>query len=671
MTQQPERHDGLHRWLLLAILLLGVVLRLHHLTAPLADTHNWRQTQTAMITRNLYRDGFNLWSPHVDFYCTAEICSESGLLVLEFPLYNTIVALLYKIFGMREILGRLVSIGFSIGAALLLYRFTSRLSGTTVALFATLYFILSPLSVFYGRAFMPESLMLFAGIGALLYFHDWLQNERWLTFTIAIIFTITTSLVKLPMIHILIPMAYMAWAQHGRGLFRKKALALFLILSLVPPAIWSLHSATSPNLGMTWLLSDLNLLRGKELYLVIWKRLGQDVLTSVGRALFVLGLFLGLRKKGERVLDIWFGATILYVLALGRGNAVHHYYQLPLLPMAVIYIGKAMALLPRLGLRRFLWLPVTALLIVATGAESLKITKPWYGEEIQGLYQFAETVKRTTPAGSPIMLSSSFINFAPWDPRLLYAFDRRGWNIRPENLLQSLQQPAKRRADYLVMYPTEGLEPGLMQQLLTRYRLLAVQKPRMTGLVFDLAVSETRVQVQPIVREGFESENTARDRWESWGEGFSISSKERWKGLGSLLLQAAPGGYRLLKHGRIEIHPESIYLARVRVRTEYLEGSGAGIFHSTYSASESSSQLSADYALVPPGEGWREASLLFTPPEGARSLLIGLGGVDIKGTVWFDDFELLEIRSKGPGEALREQASVEGHRNPSGRANPQ
>lgn len=502
MTAQPAgpvtdetSHASLphERWLLFAILILGVVLRLHHITKPLGDHHSWRQTQTAMIAANLYRDGLNLWSPRVDFYCT-ELCSETGLLVLEFPLYNVLVALLYRIFGLREIFGRLLSIASSTLAALFLYRLTKRIAGPYVALFAAVYFVLSPISVFYGRAFMPESLMLCAGIGALLYFYDWLQDERGTTFSIAVIFAITAFLVKFPMIHIVIPMIYMAWARHGRGLFRKKALALFLTLFLLPSAIWLYHSATSPNLNMRWLLSDLDLLRGKDLYRIMWGRLGRDVLTSVGRGLFICGLLLGLRKTEERVLDVWLGAAVLYLLALGMGNIVHDYHQLPLVPIASIYIGKAIAYLPQLRLRRFVWLPLTALLIVATGAESRSILTPWYGEDIPGLYQFAETVKRTVPQGPPIMVSSSYVSFAPWDPRLLYAFDRRGRNVPPQYLKQALGQAGSPGTTHLVIYPTEGLDPALLAHLVANYPTAAVQKTAATGMVFDIGPARTEAQ---------------------------------------------------------------------------------------------------------------------------------------------------------------------------------
>jgi hypothetical protein len=230
----------------------------------------------------------------------------------------------------------------------------------------------------------------------------------------------------------------------------------------------------------------------------MWKRLGRETLTSVGRALFIVGLLVGLRQTRERVLDVWLGAAVVYVLALGRGNLVHDYYQLPLVPVASIYIGKAIASLSQLRLRRFVWLPLTAALIVTAGAESRRIVKPWHAEYITGLWQFADTVKRSVPPGPPILVSSSYVSFVPWDPRLLYAFHRKGWNIRPDKLRERLEQPEGPGARHLVIYPTDGLDPVLMRYLVARYPVAAAQKTLMTGMVFDLGSADGGAQRSPV-----------------------------------------------------------------------------------------------------------------------------------------------------------------------------
>ena len=45
-------------YLLLSIFLLSIIIHLKGINSPLLDFHSWRQTQTAMIARNYYRNGF-------------------------------------------------------------------------------------------------------------------------------------------------------------------------------------------------------------------------------------------------------------------------------------------------------------------------------------------------------------------------------------------------------------------------------------------------------------------------------------------------------------------------------------------------------------------------------------------------------------------------------------
>ncbi len=495
-------HRALSRehWLLVAVLAIGVLLRLRHVTAPLFDHHSWRQTQTTMIARNLYREGFDLWSPRVDFYC-AEFCSESGLLVLEFPLYNAIVALLYKLFGLHDPLGRLVSLGFAVGAAYLLYRLARRFYGATASLIAALFFTISPISVFFGRAFMPEALMIFAGIGALLYFHTWLEDGQWSSFGLALSFAIAAFLVKFSMLHLAIPIAYMAWRRYGRAAVREWRLYLFVGLFLVPSLVWFLHAHNSPNLNMYWLVSrPEHVFDNHEFFPIMWKRLRGDVLTPVGLGLFLFGLLLGLRQKSERMFDVWLVAAIVLVAVMGPGNWAHDYYQLPLVPIASIYIGRAVAylcetrLFSDLGLRRPLG-PVLATVLVAIAiVQSVRIARPWYGEEIPGLHRFAETVKQEVPPGRQVVASSTGGTFEPWDPRLLYAFDRKGWNVRPQELLKGIDLARARDIRYLAIYPTEGLSPDLLADLSTRYRRLPAGGPE-GGAIFDLGPPRGRLRL--------------------------------------------------------------------------------------------------------------------------------------------------------------------------------
>ncbi|MDA8156150.1 MAG: hypothetical protein M0Z52_06820 [Actinomycetota bacterium] len=70
-------------WLLL-IIASALLVRLYHITYPINDMHDVRQTQTAGLIRDYYRHGINL------LYPTIITLGKPGYLVLEFPIYQAI-----------------------------------------------------------------------------------------------------------------------------------------------------------------------------------------------------------------------------------------------------------------------------------------------------------------------------------------------------------------------------------------------------------------------------------------------------------------------------------------------------------------------------------------------------------------------------------------------------
>src|SRR3989344_3121022 len=86
------------RILLLFVLLLALGLRLYKIDNPVADWHSWRQADTAAVSRNFVRGGFDLLHPHYDDLGSNQTGHDNpqGLRMVEFPFYNAIVAAVYK-----------------------------------------------------------------------------------------------------------------------------------------------------------------------------------------------------------------------------------------------------------------------------------------------------------------------------------------------------------------------------------------------------------------------------------------------------------------------------------------------------------------------------------------------------------------------------------------------
>ncbi len=79
-------------WLVLAlIVVVGIALRLIHITQPFVDQWSWRQSDVAMIARHFSEDGFRIWWPRIDWFGDV-----AGYVGTEFPLVPAVAALLYQ-----------------------------------------------------------------------------------------------------------------------------------------------------------------------------------------------------------------------------------------------------------------------------------------------------------------------------------------------------------------------------------------------------------------------------------------------------------------------------------------------------------------------------------------------------------------------------------------------
>src|SRR3989344_9629141 len=103
-------------WIFLVVL-FGFWLRLYQIDSPIADWHSWRQVDTAAVTRNFIKEGFNPLIPKFDDYSgisESPVANPLGFRFVEFPIYNIVVFCVYSIFGASDIYHRLVSVLFSL-----------------------------------------------------------------------------------------------------------------------------------------------------------------------------------------------------------------------------------------------------------------------------------------------------------------------------------------------------------------------------------------------------------------------------------------------------------------------------------------------------------------------------------------------------------------------------
>ena|SRR5688572_13538457 len=128
------------------VITLGSLGRIYRIDAPPFDYHWIRQYDTAAIARNFSEGAMNPLYPQVDWRG-----DSPGYVESEFPAYTYTVAVLYRIAGVHEWLGRALNIAIYALSAALLFRLASRLMTERTAPLAVFFYSVLPLSVFLDR----------------------------------------------------------------------------------------------------------------------------------------------------------------------------------------------------------------------------------------------------------------------------------------------------------------------------------------------------------------------------------------------------------------------------------------------------------------------------------------------------------------------------------------
>lgn len=323
--------------LVFCILLIGLSLRLYKIDLPLLEFNPSRQVQTADISRNFYRDGFNILSPTVSYFGR-----EKQKFLVEFPLYNISVAFLYKIFAnTNEYVGRLFSILGWVLSFFLLYQLAKKYSGKVSATVAIFFYSLSPLSVLTSRSFQPDQWMLTLSLAS-IYFIDKSKNIK-MFFYLSIIFSSLSMLIKITSIlFTLVPVVYLIKKNYADWKFKSIVYVSFAIL---PAFFWYLYASIAGRAGEVLTgASELSNWFGIGVFAQFkyWSNMfgfeNNLALSPIGIALLLVGLATRL-KKNQFVLYFWFGSLILYFLLFNKHSMTHEYYHLPFLPIAAIFIG--------------------------------------------------------------------------------------------------------------------------------------------------------------------------------------------------------------------------------------------------------------------------------------------------------------------------------------------
>lgn len=408
--------------ILLAIVMVGLALRLYGITLPFVDSHNIRQAQVAIVARNLYTDNMNILCTQIDVFG-----KSSGCTIYEFPIVHSLAALLYYVFGVHDIIGRLLSVAFSVGALFLMHRLARLFLPSFSALGATTLYALSPTNIYFSRAFMPESSMMFFSVASLYLLLRWLGQPRPLLYFAASLFAGLTFLAKTPAGLVIVPLCCAWFVRFRWSVFRRVDFWAYVILTLSPIAVWTVYGyeVNAHNLAMpdNWKYGAIIAHRGglgvwfeSRFYTAMAFSIIGVLLTPAGFLLSAAGLFAIRRSPFRPMIYAWLGAIVVYFYALAGVNAGHVYYQLPLLPVAALLAGFALQYAFD-GEQRPTWLrgimmsrlllPVALIILIGHGVLYVKFFSYMYDPQLRMPYllEVAKIIQSRTPPDSVLVVN--------------------------------------------------------------------------------------------------------------------------------------------------------------------------------------------------------------------------------------------------------------------------
>lgn len=354
------------KFVFLGLFLLGACINSLDVWRPVDGRirASWRECDYASIARNYYREGMNIFYPRVDWRGDGPGYGE-----MEFPIIPWSIAVLYKIFGYYEVMGRILVYLFSLLTIIVFFRLARYLLPLWSAFTASLFFVLSPLTVRISNSLQPEGLMLLCYLLAVYSFFRWLDQENWIWYGIALGATALVILVKVSAVHIGFFFLFLLLVQKGLKSLTKVKIWIFGFFALLPGALWYFHAhkfwlVYGNSLGVTneyhWISWDL--FENPEMIINCLIRLARIEVANVWMPLGgIIALAIIWHHRKERAVRI----SILWLLAIGfyyfiairtASNLAATYYHVVAVPAAALLIGSgALILSERMRQSRLLY----------------------------------------------------------------------------------------------------------------------------------------------------------------------------------------------------------------------------------------------------------------------------------------------------------------------------
>ncbi len=425
------------------VALLGLALRLKGIHNPILDHPNWRQGDMASVARNFAQLQFNPLYPQTNYNGAPPNYVELELQIVPF-----LAATLYKIVGIHEIFGRLITLGFSLATVWVLALFGRWLFSNPWAGFvAALAYAIVPGSVYYGRTFTPDATMVcFLTVALYIGSRMLVEDEAlgWRNVGRATALVTLAYLAKSVAVVAALPLLAIAVARWraGRTMPVLQLATFFVVPFLV---LGAYDRAVSSHAEWHWASGIMTLHVIPELQTAFasgdglgnklrqfWTMLDSLRATMLGTTALILAVlgFVALpfvQVRSRSLLWAWLAGGLAYTFVVVTVERVD-YYMFLLLPLAALAIAAlAVFLCELLASRAPRLAPALVALAVVLAIwctiDGINAVAPYYAYNKQA-YRDAIALNKTLDPHALVVM-------AHYGPDVLYYMNRFGWEEDP------------------------------------------------------------------------------------------------------------------------------------------------------------------------------------------------------------------------------------------------
>jgi 4-amino-4-deoxy-L-arabinose transferase-like glycosyltransferase len=332
---------------------------------------------------------------------------------------------------------------FSSLGIVFLYLLVRQYSSEKVALFSSFVFAFLPYNVYYGRVIMPDPMHISFSIVALYLVTLWARSTKWWWAVLAGSAYAVTILTKPYGLVLLLPIGYLLLRRWNFRIVLQPSIYLFALIGLVPFLLWRHHIDQYPQgqFATLWLYNAGNIrFTGAFFHWLIYDRMNRLIFATGGFVLLWLGIIKGNNEEEGFFYYLWLISVVVFFCVIAKGNVTHDYYQMPIVPIGAIFIGKGLEFLLLFGKhwynRLINWGTAASLIL-------LMLAFGWF--EVRGYYNINHPEIVIAGQAADRLLPKDAKVIAPYDndPAFLYQTNRYGWPIGGDKIPEWIKDGAQ------------------------------------------------------------------------------------------------------------------------------------------------------------------------------------------------------------------------------------